>query len=213
MLRLDQIAAIAIMAIKSIWISHMIKVVKDDAGPQEPKESCALCTRPTNYWYEPRDVAVCQECAKTASVADVPTKREWLIANGDTLPESWVCDADKRRRKKPVPPATLPAEVSTARTEIYASSAGIERMADNLIKKAAQYRANAKLERWKGAPKWANVLIGPLPESHIDPGDYRWGEYVESTCEVFFGPGRSGCFLLLVDGQSKGYTIIESKPS
>lgn len=191
----------------------MIKVVKDDAGPFEPKESCALCTNPTDYWYEPRDVAVCQECARTASVADVPTKREWLIANGDTLPENWVCAADRKRRKKPSPSVVQAAEISTARAEIYGSSAGIDRMADHLISKAAQYRVNAKIERWKGAPKWANVLIGPLPGSAIDPGDYRWGALVEETSQVFFSAGQTGTFLQLSQGQSMGYGIIEFSPT
>ena len=191
----------------------MIKVVKDDFPSYMPGEPCALCTKPTNYWYEPHDVAVCPECAKTASVADVPSKRDWLIANGDSLPVGWMCAADKRRRKRKPPVAPSVQEESPARAAIYAASEGLDRMADNLLMKAQQVRELAQRERWKAAPAWANVLIGPLPGSAIDPGDYRWGQLIESTSTVYFAPGQTGTFLQLIEGQSMGYAIIEFSPT
>ena len=52
----------------------------------EPKwmgaEHCCLCKAPTHYWYLPNDVAVCQTCAETACDSDIPTKLEWLNAEG-----------------------------------------------------------------------------------------------------------------------------------
>jgi hypothetical protein len=200
------------MAIITPGYFAMIKVVRDDAPANEPQEPCALCTRPTNYWYAPRDVAVCQECAKTASVADVPTKRDWLIACGDELPEDWKADADRKGRKKKPPSQAPIEETCKARIEIYAPSAGLDALADHLLKKAAQIRVKAKLERWKGSPKWANVLIGPHPDSGIDPGDYRWGILDEKSSTVFFREDKTGEFLKMIDGKALGYAIIEFAP-
>jgi hypothetical protein len=104
-------------------------------------------------------------------------------------------------------------EESPARAAIYAASEGLDRMADNLLMKAQQVRELAQRERWKAAPAWANVLIGPLPDSTIDPGDYRWGQLIESTSTVFFAPGQTGTFLQLIEGQSMGYAIIEFSPT
>jgi hypothetical protein len=42
------------------------------------RERCAVCRKLTFYWYPPKDVALCQECAKTTRRADVPTKEEWF---------------------------------------------------------------------------------------------------------------------------------------
>ena len=41
-------------------------------------ERCCLCRTPTRYWHQPTDVAVCQACAETRSVEELPTKAEWL---------------------------------------------------------------------------------------------------------------------------------------
>lgn len=40
-------------------------------------ERCCFCRRPTRYWYLPKDVACCQECARKAEPKDVPTKKVW----------------------------------------------------------------------------------------------------------------------------------------
>jgi hypothetical protein len=57
-------------------VAMAIKVTHD--GIPEIGERCAFCRRLTHYWFEPKDVAVCQPCAATCEEADVPTKAEWL---------------------------------------------------------------------------------------------------------------------------------------
>ena len=55
------------------------KEPKDMGGP--PYEHCFKCNKPTPYWYEPNDVALCQSCAETVTNKDIPTKKEWLKKN------------------------------------------------------------------------------------------------------------------------------------
>jgi len=59
-----------------------IEVMNDGEPRWMPAETCALCSEPTRYWYNPNDVAVCQSCAQNACDSDIPTKLEWLTANG-----------------------------------------------------------------------------------------------------------------------------------
>jgi hypothetical protein len=42
-----------------------------------PAEDCAGCSKPTRYWYEPADIAVCQQCAPKLTRKDLPTKAAW----------------------------------------------------------------------------------------------------------------------------------------
>jgi hypothetical protein len=51
--------------------------VKHDGEPF-PVEACCFCGAPTCYWYTPRDVACCRNCAKTHKASEVPTKRAWM---------------------------------------------------------------------------------------------------------------------------------------
>jgi hypothetical protein len=67
----------------------MIELTHDgdvDAPDHWPQERCCFCRKPTRYWFTPKDVACCQECAKRAEPEDVPTKDVWFkrerIANG-----------------------------------------------------------------------------------------------------------------------------------
>jgi hypothetical protein len=56
----------------------MIKVVHDGTKPGDCcAERCCNCRAPTHYWYAPKDVAVCPDCASTMKVSDVPTKAVW----------------------------------------------------------------------------------------------------------------------------------------
>lgn len=77
----------------------MIEVVHANSPNWELAEKCTFCEKPTKYWYTPKDVAVCPNCAETHNPQDVPTKREWLNANllkGQTaLPKGWKCNADR----------------------------------------------------------------------------------------------------------------------
>jgi hypothetical protein len=58
----------------------MIKVVRE---PEEETrnwgalEQCCFCWKRTPFWYEPKDVAVCPECAETHKAKDVPKKEIW----------------------------------------------------------------------------------------------------------------------------------------
>jgi len=40
-------------------------------------ERCCFCRKETRYWYKPKDVACCQECAVKAEPVDVPSKKIW----------------------------------------------------------------------------------------------------------------------------------------
>lgn len=42
------------------------------------RERCCFCRERTRFWYVPKDVAVCDRCAKHADASDVPSKKEWL---------------------------------------------------------------------------------------------------------------------------------------
>ena len=42
------------------------------------RENCCICFVLTSYWYTPKDVALCPDCAKHTRRADVPTKDEWF---------------------------------------------------------------------------------------------------------------------------------------
>lgn len=58
----------------------MVEVVLEPSEtplPNWPLENCALCFKPTRYWYEPKDIALCQSCAKTAEAEALPSKVEW----------------------------------------------------------------------------------------------------------------------------------------
>lgn len=57
-------------------------VLEPDEFPKHwPQEMCALCHKKTKYWYRPKDVAVCPECALNASADDVPVKQAWIASN------------------------------------------------------------------------------------------------------------------------------------
>ncbi len=73
-----------------------MEVVHDNEPKWMPAEPCAFCCKPTRYWYTPKDVAVCQACAEIHTPEEVPSKRDWLVANGAKLPEDWKCNADRR---------------------------------------------------------------------------------------------------------------------
>ena len=52
-------------------------VTHDGGSPGDTREHCCICRAKTNYWYTPKDVALCPDCAKTTHLAQVPTKAEW----------------------------------------------------------------------------------------------------------------------------------------
>lgn len=54
-----------------------LKVVHDGSPPGEVQERCCMCRALTRFWYAPKDVAMCEPCAKTTKREDVPSKAEW----------------------------------------------------------------------------------------------------------------------------------------
>jgi len=54
----------------------MLKVKHDGTPPGEVQENCCLCRAKTRYWHS-SDVALCETCAKTATLKDLPTKAAW----------------------------------------------------------------------------------------------------------------------------------------
>jgi predicted amidophosphoribosyltransferase len=55
-----------------------IDVTHDKTEPGEVQERCCMCRKPTRYWYKPKDVAVCPECAKHTSPGQLPSKSDWI---------------------------------------------------------------------------------------------------------------------------------------
>ena len=55
-----------------------MKITHDGTKPGEVQERCCMCRKPTRYWYNPKDVAVCPECAKHTSPDDLPSKADWI---------------------------------------------------------------------------------------------------------------------------------------
>lgn len=60
----------------------------DDMGQglHDIKEHCCICYARTLYWYLPKDVSLCQRCAESATVDQIPNKSEWLNAVGEKFP-------------------------------------------------------------------------------------------------------------------------------
>jgi hypothetical protein len=57
----------------------MLTVIRNPlAEDVRDRERCSVCRTMTFFWYPPKDVALCEECAKTKRRADVPTKKEWF---------------------------------------------------------------------------------------------------------------------------------------
>lgn len=58
----------------------MISVTEepDSAFNRRCRERCCFCREHTQFWYVPKDVAVCKACALKANQEDVPDKKHWL---------------------------------------------------------------------------------------------------------------------------------------
>ncbi len=54
-----------------------LKVTHDGTPTSEVQERCCMCRKQTRFWHK-SDVALCQECAKTTRLADLPTKAAWF---------------------------------------------------------------------------------------------------------------------------------------
>lgn len=60
----------------------MIKVEaeRQTLSSPEANEDCCFCWKPTLFWVAPvtgDSVAVCESCAATHELKDVPTKQQW----------------------------------------------------------------------------------------------------------------------------------------
>lgn len=45
-----------------------------------PLENCAFCRTPTPFWFQPKDVAVCEDCGTRHTPDQVPNKKDWIAA-------------------------------------------------------------------------------------------------------------------------------------
>ena len=105
-----------------------VEVLHDCEPSYMPAEHCALCKAQTRYWYLPNDVALCQSCAEKTCDSAIPSKREWLEADGDiTHDAEWIPDCDKRAGALKLPRglvmSALPAETTSAKQMVLASIA------------------------------------------------------------------------------------------
>ena len=58
--------------IRGIKVTREPKDFRDIAAAH-----CCFCRAPTRYWYTPKGVAVCIDCAMTHNTKDVPSEKEW----------------------------------------------------------------------------------------------------------------------------------------
>ena len=42
-------------------------------------ENCFSCRTPTEFWFLPKDAALCPECAAIVSEEDIPSKIDWIL--------------------------------------------------------------------------------------------------------------------------------------
>ena len=64
----------------------MVRVKHDGTRPGDVQERCCLCRKPTRFWYTPKDVALCEACATTATPAALPTKEAWIAKEASLMP-------------------------------------------------------------------------------------------------------------------------------
>jgi len=57
-----------------------IKIVHDGSKWPEPAENCCFCFTLCRTWHSGKDVAVCEQCAPTHKVKDIPKKADWCAA-------------------------------------------------------------------------------------------------------------------------------------
>lgn len=58
-------------------------------GPGDPLERCCLCRQPTLYWCTENDVACCTHCAPLHTLAQIPSKKEWLAKERALTRRPW----------------------------------------------------------------------------------------------------------------------------
>jgi hypothetical protein len=65
-----------------------LEVTHDGEATGVPRERCCVCRNPTNYWYAPKDVALCVNCAK------VEQPMSGMSTMQQDKPTPWVCPWD-----------------------------------------------------------------------------------------------------------------------
>lgn len=64
-----------------------VSIAKEpDESPFRTREHCCFCFKPTSFWHEPKDVAVCIKCAEIHQDEDVPTKADWCASVRQKFP-------------------------------------------------------------------------------------------------------------------------------
>lgn len=83
----------------------MIELTKAPDADEAPhvRERCCFCRRPTHYWFEPKDVAVCRACAPHADESDVPSKKVWCRREDIAAASSRPPQPRHRHEPKPKP--------------------------------------------------------------------------------------------------------------
>lgn len=71
-------------------MSIPITLEPEDTPFRHIKERCCLCRTPTNYWHASKDVAVCEACAETGTVEQLPSKAEWIANERALAPLSHI---------------------------------------------------------------------------------------------------------------------------
>ena len=57
----------------------MLEIYDPFPGVTGTLENCVFCRTETEYWYKPKDVAMCPNCASAALAEEVPDKLDWII--------------------------------------------------------------------------------------------------------------------------------------
>lgn len=58
----------------------MIPIAKEPDEMGLP-EDCCFCNAPTQYWNTDKDVPVCEGCALTHTLENLPSKEEWVFGH------------------------------------------------------------------------------------------------------------------------------------
>jgi predicted amidophosphoribosyltransferase len=56
-----------------------VEVYDPFPGDKGILENCCICRESTEFWYQPKDVALCKNCAKSIDHDDIPTKLDWIL--------------------------------------------------------------------------------------------------------------------------------------
>lgn len=74
-----------------------LKVEHDGSGPGDQREHCCMCRELTRFWHR-SDVALCEPCAKTTKLSELPTKADWCAKEAEIYKRSRFSASGRAQR-------------------------------------------------------------------------------------------------------------------